>query len=75
MWMTEYVREVKRQLRDVYGLTPSRTVGEEPCFENVQDGIYPMEVIPGKKEWVVVSQGKFIFCLEMKSPREEDATG
>ena len=44
MWMTDFVREVKRQLRDVYGLTPSREADGEPCFDNVPDGLYPMVI-------------------------------
>jgi hypothetical protein len=62
MWMTDYVREVKRQLRDVYGLTPSREEGGEPCFENVPDGIYPM-VVDGRSDNVVVNEGRFLLHL------------
>jgi hypothetical protein len=40
MWMTEAVRETKRQLRDVHGFVPSREVNGEPCFDDVPDGSY-----------------------------------
>ncbi len=68
MWMTQYVREVKKQLRDVYGLTPSRMVGDDPCFGKVQDGIYPMK-IDGKKDFVIVNDNKFILCLPLMEPK------
>lgn len=67
MWMTDHVREVKRQLRDVYGLVPDRVVDGEPCFDRVPDGIYPMTV-GGRREYTVVSDNGFIMCLEIKTP-------
>jgi hypothetical protein len=60
--MTDYTREVKRQLRDVYRLTPSRTIGDEPCFDHIKDGIYPM-VIGGRQEYPVIIAGKFYLLL------------
>ncbi len=68
MWMTQYVRKVKIQLRDVYRLVPSRVVDGEPCFDKVKDGIYPME-IGGKKDMVIVNDGKFILCLPVMEPK------
>ncbi len=67
MWMTSFVREVKRQLRDVYGIAPSRIVDDEPCFDSLPDGLYPME-IEGKIEQVVVISNHFHF-LEKKTPK------
>lgn len=67
MWMTTLVREVKKQLRDVYGMTPSRTVGDEPCFDNSPDGLYQME-IEGKTHWVAIISDKFHF-LDKKEPK------
>lgn len=67
MWMTQIVREAKLQLRDVYGLTPSRYDHNEPCFDNVPDGLYPMEV-EGKTLWVAIISGKFHF-LDKKEPK------
>lgn len=59
MWMTEYVREVKKQLRDKYGFVPDRTVGDEPCFDHIPDGDYPM-TINGKLDRVKVVNGRFV---------------
>lgn len=65
MWMTSYVREVKRQLRDTYGFTPSETLGTSPdedlVFENFTDGNYPM-TIEGKLDNVKVINGRFSLC-------------
>ncbi len=45
MMMTDYIREIKRQLRDVYGFTPSdRSTEDELVFDDVPDGEYPMEI-------------------------------
>jgi hypothetical protein len=65
--MTDYAREVKRQLRDVYKFAPSRVAGGEPCFDDVPDGIYPMTV-GGALHYPVVSGGKFHFFLPMREP-------
>ena len=72
MWMTDFVREVKRQLRDVYGLTPSREADGEPCFDNVPDGLYPM-VISCKSQHVCFIAQK-MHLLELKLPRGESTT-
>lgn len=61
MWMTEYIREIKNQFRDKYGFKPSRTVGGEPCFENIPDGEYPM-VIDGKTDKVKIVNGSISCC-------------
>ena len=66
MWMTQIVVEAKRQLRDVYGLVPSSVVGNECCFDNVPDGIYPM-VMEEETMWVVLIGNKFYF-LDKKEP-------
>lgn len=67
MWMTDMVREAKRQLRDVFGIEPSRTIDDEPCFDRVKDGIYPMRMA-GKVEHVAVIDGRFYF-LELVEPK------
>ena len=59
--MTSYICEIKKQWRDVYGFTPSRMVGDEPCFDNIPDGEYPM-VINGKKDNVKLIDGKINCC-------------
>lgn len=61
MWMTDYIREVKRQFRDVYHFEPSRTVDDEPCFDKLPDGGYPME-IEGKTDYVKIVDGKISCC-------------
>jgi hypothetical protein len=67
MWMTDFVRDVKRQLRDVYGLTPSRVADGEPCFEHVPNGLYLM-TIEGKAWHVAVIDDRFHF-LEVMKPK------
>lgn len=68
--MTTFVKEVKRKLRDVYGLKPDRVAaGDDPCFVHVKDGYYPME-IDGITEHVVVVEGRFHFLKKME-PRKK----
>lgn len=57
MWMTDYIQAVKRDFRDVYGFKPSGGTKEEPLFERIPDGDYPME-IEGKTDHVKVENGK-----------------
>ncbi len=64
MWMTDHVREAKRQLEEVFGLIPSSYIGKEPCFDNVANGIYPM-MFDGKQEYVVIVEGRFFFDMRM----------
>lgn len=61
MWMTEYIREIKKQFRDKYGFKPNRTVGGEPCFESIPDGEYPM-TIDGKLDKVKIVDGSISCC-------------
>ena len=68
MWMTQFVMEVKRRLRDEFGLVPDRVVeNDEPCFETVPDGIYPMQIEDKDEPVVVVIANRFYF-LEVKKP-------
>ena len=59
MWMTAYIREIKKQFRDTYGFTPEREIGGEPIFADGQipEGEYPM-TIDGKLDRVRVENGK-----------------
>lgn len=66
MWMFTYIIEVKKQLRDVYDFTPSRTSGGEPCFEHIPDGDYPMK-IDGKLDHVKVVSNH-ISCYNFDEP-------
>jgi hypothetical protein len=62
MWMTDYIREIKSQFRDVYKFIPDRVVdGGEPCFNNIPDGEYPM-TIEGKLDNVKIIDGKINCC-------------
>lgn len=62
MWMTLYIAEIKRQFRDVYKFKPSSTgPGDEPIFDNVPDGDYPM-TIDGRLDRVKIVHGKISCC-------------
>lgn len=62
MWMTDYIREIKRQWRDVYGFVPREgSLPEEPLFDNIPDGVYPM-TIDGKVDQVRLIDGKISCC-------------
>lgn len=55
--MLEYIRAVKRALRDQHGEIPSGGTEEDPLFSGLPDGDYPME-INGKIDRVVIRDGK-----------------
>ena len=61
MWITAYILEIKKQLRDTHHIKPTRMVGEEPLFDDLPDGDYPM-VIEGKLDRVRVVNGRFECC-------------
>jgi hypothetical protein len=63
MWMTDYIREIKRQFRDVYNFVPVRDEGTEPIFGEGQipDGEYPM-TIEGKLDNVRIVNGTISCC-------------
>jgi hypothetical protein len=48
MRWTDYIREIKRQWRDVYGFVPTGGTDDDPTFASIPDGEYPME-IDGKR--------------------------
>jgi hypothetical protein len=66
MWMTQYIMEIKKQFRDVYGFVPSRIVAGEPCFDDIPDGEYPM-TIKGKLDRVKIAGGR-ISCCNFDTP-------
>jgi hypothetical protein len=62
MWMTDYILEIKKQFRDVYGFKPnSRSTSQEPLFDDIPDGEYPV-VIDGKTDKVIIKDGKINCC-------------
>lgn len=59
--MTAYIKEIRKQFRDKYNFIPSGGTENEPLFDNIPDGEYPME-IEGKTDYVRVNGGN-INCL------------
>lgn len=62
MWGTEYIRSIKRGLRDHYNFKPLPGSTEDELLLEVPDGEYPM-TIEGKLDNVRIEGGK-IFCGE-----------
>jgi hypothetical protein len=59
MFMTEYIREIKRQFRDVYGfISPPGSSNPDLMFDEgrIPDGEYPM-TIDGKVDHVRIVRG------------------
>jgi hypothetical protein len=58
MWMTDYIREIKRQFRDEYHFVPLKEEHGEPIFKEglIPDGEYPM-TIEGKLDNVRIIRG------------------
>jgi len=63
MWMTSYIKEIKKHLRDDYNFVPDGYNEDEPLFENVKipDGEYPM-TIEGKLDNVTITNGRISCC-------------
>jgi hypothetical protein len=61
VWMTDYIREIKRQFRDVYHFAPTGGTEDDPTFASIPDGDYPM-TIEGKLDWVRIAGGKISCC-------------
>ena len=59
MWMTDYIREIQRQLISVYGYQEDADRKGVPL--DVPDGEYPM-TIEGKLDHVRVVDGKISCC-------------
>jgi hypothetical protein len=66
MWMTDYIRAIKRGLRDQHGMEPSGGTEKDPLFDNVPDGTYPI-VIDGETDYVRMDDGK-IYCCNFSEP-------
>lgn len=61
MWMTAYISEIKRQFRDVYKFTPNGGTDDDPTFDIIPDGFYPME-IEGKVDNIKITNGSISCC-------------
>jgi len=59
--MLDYIDAIKRKLRDQYHFVPSGGTPEEPLFDNVPDGEYPME-IDGELDHVKILKGRISCC-------------
>lgn len=75
-FMLDFVRAVKRELRDKYGCKPSETIGQppydEPIFDvgSIPDGDYPM-VIDNKEILVNITDDQFNFDIKRPQPTKE----
>jgi hypothetical protein len=72
MWMTDYIRAVKRGFRDQHGFGPTGGTNDDPIFADgtIPDGEYPME-IDGKIDRVRLVDGS-IDCCNFE-PKASDA--
>lgn len=61
MSMIEYIKEIKRQFRDVFGFKPERVVNGEPCFDSIPNSEYTM-IIDGRADFVRVHNGQISCC-------------
>jgi hypothetical protein len=62
--MTEYVRQIRIALRDQHKFQPTGGTEEEPLFNNIPDGEYPIK-INGKVDNVLIKKGA-IHCCRFK---------
>lgn len=60
LWYRDYIKAVKRELRDKYGFEATGGTEQDPILPDVPDGEYPM-TIEGKLDRVTVKNG-FIDC-------------
>jgi hypothetical protein len=61
MWMTDYISAVKRGLRDQCGFVPTGGNDDEPLFDNMPDGVYPV-TIEGRRDRVRIEAGRIYCC-------------
>ena len=59
--MIGYINAVKRGFRDQCGCIPTGGTDHEPLFDNIPDGIYPME-INGRMDYVKIVNGIINCC-------------
>ena len=61
VWMTDYINAIKRGFRDQHGFIPDRGTDNEPLFDHIPDGEYPM-MIDGKLDRVRIEDGTIKCC-------------
>ena len=61
MSMIQYIKSVKQGFRDQHGFTPSGGTDDDPLFESIPDGDYPM-TINGKTDNVKITGGTISCC-------------
>jgi len=59
--MFDYINKVRRGFRDQHGFKPASGTKEEPIFDNIPDGVYPMD-IDGKTDNVKILNGQISCC-------------
>jgi len=64
MGMLEYIRTIKRRMRDQYGMKVIGGTEDDPLVE-APDGVYPME-IDGQVDKVEIKNGR-IFCCRFEA--------
>lgn len=67
--MISYINELKRGFRDQHNFTPTGGTKNEPLFDNIPDGIYPM-TLEGKLDYVVLKNGG-IYCCNFSQEEAE----
>ena len=68
--MTDYITQIKRNLRDFHGFVPIGGTKEDPIFsDEPKDGIYPME-INGRIDNVEIKDGN-IYCCRFNNKEEK----
>jgi hypothetical protein len=59
--MLQYIQQIKRQFRDRYGFEPIGGTYDDPIFDNIPDGSYPMW-IDNKLDNVIVKNSAIRCC-------------
>ena len=59
--MTDYIKAVKRGLRDQCGIKPTGGTNDEPLFDSIPDGDYPV-TIEGRMDTIRITAGKVSCC-------------
>ena len=64
MGMLDYIMGIKRKLRDQYNFVPKVDDEYDPVFPEgtIPDGKYPMEVVEGMPDQVVIEDGMINCC-------------